>query len=240
MSAAERSAAALTAHAAFEAWWAGDINSAEKLAAEAVRADPNELLAWQASARFAAAGLRRVEGDNVVRADLYAKRALRAAEKCVELGPNDAESYRLLAAALTGRDNKTAKEALEWATWRDPNNADNYVVRAHLVLAAEAPGPAAFDVADQLLRQALAINPYNREAQRALGVNAIRRGSVHEGAYHLATAAAGNRAAEAALPDTVRRLQRRFRPSRRVYVIAGVAVLILWRAIDFALSAAGG
>ncbi|WP_446221764.1 tetratricopeptide repeat protein [Nocardia sp. IBHARD005] len=235
MSGDENESADRLGSAALAAWRTGDVMRAGELASEAVRVDPDSLVGWQVSTRVAVAGSRRVEHDNQIRADKYAKTALRAARRCVELAPDDAENHRLLALALIRRDNKGAGAALDRAMRLDPNNADMYVARAELIRATEAPGTAAYTVADHMLHRALSLDPDNRGALTALGASEIRRGRTEEGTRRLLAAAGDDPAAQAAIPEAVRAIDPRLRNRRIAVAVAIFVAVAILKSVDTVL-----
>ncbi len=201
--------------------WSGDLVRAAEAADEAVRVAPELVGAWQVKVRVACARGEKVRADNPIRAEGYARAAVRAARRCVELGPGDAENYRLLAVASVRIDRAGAVAAIDHAVRLAPAEADLHLVRSEILRVGSTPGTAAFVAADRAVREALRLDPDHRGARVELAHSEIRHGRTADGERLLREATAGDPEAAARIPEVVRSMD----PKRRFWAVVGTIVL---------------
>ena len=207
-------------HLVFEVWsrtllLEDRYDEAAKMAAEAIRLEPNsyrgQLLRSQALTR----SLARAQGFTMPG---RGRAAVHAAREAIRLAPWNPNGHLALARAFSITfHHKKAADALDEAKRLAPNDAVVWTTESEIALRAGSPRTAL--IASQ---RALKINPNNTAALHNLGVALRATGNVKEGTETIARAAR----IEPGLSERVATIRRLSRPQNAILAIAAVVLSV--------------
>ncbi|MGW4530082.1 tetratricopeptide repeat protein [Nocardia sp. NPDC004340] len=163
------------------AYRAGEYERALEFAGTAMRVVPDEPFVWRVRALAELQLSRAAAGDEGAQRRV---RALAAARRAVELEPDEAVNFRILAATQRDTDPAAALENLELALELEPDDPHTHLLRG-LTLRRNVHGPDAQAQAEAAFREVLRLEPDHAEALYELALLAVDRGDNRAGAEQL-------------------------------------------------------